>query len=179
MYLLFDIMTSMLLLCNTQKKKTPPIFVKKIYSSSLRELNSIFMHVHSLVLGMSFFFFYFEPFGILATNLISRYISLFYFWGPLTIVLEASDWAWSSFVLWVFNILLSPQMMFWVSTNPECRSVTSCDISFSTTLSKFWVIAWILIGPSHCLLLLWLITVINLVLVFQQSFENRWKAVLL
>lgn len=66
---------------HTEKRKTPPIFVKKIYSSSLRELNSIFMHVHSLVLGMSFFFFISSLFESWAPILFPGIFHFFLFLG--------------------------------------------------------------------------------------------------
>ena len=53
------------------------------------------------------------------------------------------------------------------------KPIALCTRDFSRASSELQVIARNCIGSSRCLLLLWLVGVIALVLVLQQSFENR------
>ena len=70
---------------------------------------------------------------------------------------------------------LKDSRQFFNQWEAKPKPIAPCTRDFSRALSEFQVIArnyhWLI----RCLLLLWLVRVIDLVLVFRQSFENRSK----
>lgn len=183
MYLLFDIMTSMLLLCNTHRKKKLHWYLWKKFIPLVWENWTLFSCMYTLLFWewVSFFFisslfeswppilfpgiFHFFIFGGLSQMS----------WRPLTeheAVLSYGCSIYCRHHKWCSGYPPILSVVQW----PPVTSVFQPPWASFHPLSKLCVIAWILIGPSHCLLRLWLITLINLVLVFQLSFENRSKS---
>ena len=64
--------------------------------------------------------------------------------------------------------------IFYNQWEAKPKSIATCTCNFSRALSSdYRRLQRILISLSHCSLLLWLVGVITLALIFQQSFKNR------